>query len=291
MNDFNFGSLIAFALLCLVCFIGYRIYKQFKFPKINALTLVSGGVKTGKTTFAVALAMQNYNRLHRRWKIKKFLATLLHRDFDTEEPLLYSNIPLAVPYVPLTEDLLLRKSRFRFGSVILCSEASLVADSQMIKTDSVNNRLLLFNKLIGHELHGSYLIYDTQSVSDTHYSIKRSLSEYFYIHHLTKWIPFFMVAYVREERYCADNTSINTYDKDVEETLTRVIIPKSVWKKFDSYCYSCITDDLPCEDNVVVADNLKANRIVSFRKWDKYFAKTDEIKEEKEELKNEKENN
>lgn len=132
-----------------------------------------------------------------------------------------------MPYVPLTDDLLLRKKRFVYGSVVYCQEASLVADSQLIRDMDINQLLLLFNKLFGHETKGGILIYDTQTISDLHYSIKRSLSEYFYIHRLVKWIPFFLIAYVQENRYSEDGSIITTINGDVEDSgLKKVIIPK-----------------------------------------------------------------
>ena len=77
-----------------------------------------------------------------------------------------------------------------------------------------------------------------------------------------------MDAEVREERYCEDNSSINTYENDVEDCLKKVIIPKKIWKKFDAYCFSYLTDDLPVADNVIVgAKDLKAKDIVSFREF------------------------
>lgn len=267
----NITSLIIWLLIIgLVLFVVHKIMSKFKLPKVGALCLVSGGVKTGKSTFSVALVMSNYKRIHRRWKIRKFFCEILGKEIE-EEPLIYSNIPLSVPYVPLTEELLTRKKRFRYGSVIYVCEASLVADSQMIKDMDLNNRLLLFNKLIGHSTKGGMIIYDTQSTMDVHYSVKRCLSEYFYIHHLIKWIPFFMIAFVREERYSADGVVINSYDNDVEDSLKKVIIPKSTWKKFDRYCYSTMTDDLAVVDNIVHTNDLKARKLVSFRDWAKYI--------------------
>ena len=56
--------------------------------------------------------------------------------------------------------------------------------------------------------------------------------------------------------------------KDVENKLRRVIVPKSTWKKFDCYCYSSLTDDLPVENKVVEASDLKARKILSFKKSD-----------------------
>ena len=156
------------------------------------------------------------------------------------------------------------------------NEASLVADSQLFRDMELNERLMLFNKLFGHETLGGMCIYDTQAIVDLHYSIRRCLSEYFYIHHLNKLIPFFLVAEVREERYCEDNSSINTYENDVEDCLKKVIIPKKIWKKFDAYCFSYLTDDLPVADNIIVgAKDLKAKDIVSFREF-----KTLEVKNE-----------
>lgn len=261
----NFILILVIAFI--VGFIVLKFLKKFKFPKIGSMCLVSGGVKCGKSTTAVALSIKEYKRRHRRWRIRKFFQKLLRVPIG-EEPLLYSNIPLGVPYVPLTQALLLRQARFNYGSVIYVCEASLVADSQMIKDKELNERLLFFNKLIGHELKGGCIIYDTQSVADCHYSIKRCLSEYFYVHHLVKWIPFFLVAYIREDRYSEDGSIVSVNTSDVEDTLRRVIIRKRTWKLFDSYCYSSLTDDLPVENNVVTLPkkaSLKAKKIVSFK--------------------------
>ena len=260
---------VYFILIAVALFFVKKFLNQFKIPKTGSLTLVNGGVKAGKSTFSVALARREYKARVRSTKFRNFFRKLFKKPL-VELPLLYSNVPLACPYVPLTDDLLLRKKRFVYGSVIYCQEASLVADSQLIKDMDVNERLLLFNKLIGHETQGGCLIYDTQCISDLHYSIKRCLSNYFYIHHLVKWIPFFLIAYVEENRYSDDNSIIGVQDKDIEEKLKKVIIPKRTWKYFDCYCYSVLTDDLPVEKTIVKnnlqTQDLKANEIISFRK-------------------------
>ena len=260
--------LVYFIIIAVVIFFVKKFLNQFKIPKIGAMALVSGGVKTGKSTMSVAIVMSEYRHRCRRIKIRNFFAKMFNKPL-TELPLIYSNIPLSVPYVPLTDELLLRKKRFVYGSVIYVCEASLVADSQLIKDMDVNQRLLMFNKLIGHELKGGCIIYDTQTIGDCHYSIKRCLSEYLYIHHLTKWIPFFLVAYVQECRYSDDGTAVTVANQDIENTLRRVIIRKSTWKKFDCYCYSCLTDDLEVEKTIVnnnkYTRDLKAHNILSFR--------------------------
>lgn len=261
--------ILIIAVIVLIIWIKHR----FKVPDVGSLAIVTGGVKCGKSTFAINLAYTNYKRILFRWKVKSFLRKIFgieKKHGKLEKPLFYSNIPLRFPYVPLTDKLLLRQERFAFGSVIYCGEVSLVADSMMFNNADLNERLLLFNKLIGHETHGGILVYDTQSIADCHYSLKRCVSEYFYIHHLNKWFPFFMTAEVIENRYSEDNSVVAVDAEDVELHTRKVLIRKSIWKKFDTYCYSTFTDNKPVADTVIQLPkdcSLKASNIVSFREY------------------------
>lgn len=243
--------------------------RKFKKPKISCMALVTGGVKAGKSTFSCALALSKYKSQVRKVRFANFFRRIFRKELF-EKPLLYSNVPLNCEYVPLTDDLLLRKQRFVYRSVIYAQEASLIADSQLIKNLDINQRLLLFNKLIGHETKGGYLIYDTQCINDNHYSVKRCISEYFYVHDTVKWIPFILLCHVRELRYSDDGQEINVYEGDVEESMRTVLVSKRVWKMFDAYCYSVLTDHLPVASEVVEGrglSDLKARKIVSFRKY------------------------
>lgn len=260
--------LIYFILICVALFFVNKFLKLFKIPKLNSLVLVDGGVKCGKSTLSVHFTIKTFKSNVRKIKFRNFFARLFGKK-QRELPLLYSNVPLAIPYVPVTREILLRQERVNYGSVLYLQEASLVADSQLIKDKDMNNQLLLFFKLWGHESHGGTCILDTQQISDLHYSVKRSLSEYIYIHHLVKWIPFFLIAYVVEDRYSDDGTIVTTNTKDTEETLKRIIIPKRTWKYFDCYCFDTLTNDLPVNREVVnnnlQTQDLKAYNIVSFR--------------------------
>ena len=243
--------------------------RKFKKPKLSCMALVTGGVKAGKSTFSCALALSKYKSQVRKVRFANFFRRIFRKELF-EKPLLYSNVPLNCEYVPLTDDLLLRKQRFVYRSVIYAQEASLIADSQLIKDLDINQRLLLFNKLIGHETKGGFLIYDTQCINDNHYSVKRCISEYFYIHDTVKWIPFILLCHVRELRYSDDGQEINVYEGDVEESMRTVLVSKRVWKMFDAYCYSVLTDHLPVASEVVEGrelSDLKAHKIVSFRKY------------------------
>lgn len=262
------------AVLLLVFWLKIR-----KIPKFGNMVLVTGGVKTGKSTMSVWLAYRQYRRQLRKYYILNYIIyPVFHklpfkwckRLKKREKPLFYANVPVNIEgYVPITFELLERTKRFRYGSVIYLCETSLVCDSQCIKDALLNERMLLLCKLIAHETKGGYMFLDTQSISDNHYAVKRTLSTYFYIHHTTK-VPFFCLSWVRELKFSEDNSAVNTFEEDVEKTLQLVIIPKKVWKLFDCYCYSVLTDHLPVVDQTVDVEDLedkKARKIVSFRDY------------------------
>lgn len=262
--------LLILAIIGVVVFLYFKIKSKFKLPKTGCLSLISGSVKSGKSTLGVFMAISQYKRNLRAWKVNCFLCKIFRKEPE-EKPLLYSNIPLAYPHVRLTKDLLSRKKRFAFHSVVYINEASLVVDNQIYQDKDLSERVKLLVKLFGHECHagGSRLILDTQAIGDVSIEVRRTLSEYFYIHHLVRWIPFFLVAYVREERYSEDGASINAYNDDVEDSLKKVIIPKRTWKYFDHCCFSALTDGLPVEqfETENRPDDLKCNDILSFREY------------------------
>ena len=257
---------IIFIILAIVVFF---VLRKTKIPKVSSICMVTGGVKSGKSTFSAYMALKLFRKQRLRYKLANVFLKLLRKPIR-DLPLLYSNVPLKTKYVPLTDDLLLRKKRFAYGSVVYAQEASLIADSQLYKNLDINERLLLFNKLIGHETKGGYLVYDTQSINDNHYAVKRCVSEYFYVHDTIKWIPFVLIIHLRELRYSDDGQEINVYTEDVEESMKTVVCSKRVWKKFDCYCYSILTDHLPVENEIVDKTHdkdLKAHEIVSFRHY------------------------
>lgn len=267
---------MAFVIILIISIlIIIAIYRIRKVPPTGNMTLITGGIKTGKSTFSVHLAIRKLKFQRFKYYIKlysiKFFKFLKLRKFRNaklpEKPLLYSNIPLKVPYVPLTRELLLRQKRFNFGSVIYICEASLIADSMTFKDNFINENLLLFNKLIAHETHGGYIYYDTQSISDCHYSLKRCLSTYLHIVKTFKYCPFFLFMWVRECRYSEDNNSINVYQSDVEDSTKLIIVPKSVWKKFDCYAFSAYTDNLPIENKEHITVDLKVKDLISFKQY------------------------
>ena len=273
--DFSFHGVRKMTLIILIGIIALLLWCRhiLKIPKCGNMVLITGGIKTGKSTLSVRMVYKTWKRQKLKAKIFNLLVRTLGKVFKRFKkpflpmPLIYSNVPLNLPYVPITQALLERRERFVYGSVAYIQECSLVADSMSFKDMILNERLLLLFKLWAHETHGGYIFLDTQSIMDNHYAIKRCLNSYFYIHHNLK-IPFFVLMYVRELKYSEDGSDVNAFTEDIEEKLKIVVVPKSTWKLFDRFCYSVLTDDLPADERVVeYADDLKAREIVSFKKY------------------------
>lgn len=228
----------------------------------GTITMVTGALKTGKSMMAVWLAIKAYYMALAKWHVMHLLPNHRH----DEKPLLYSNIPLKVKHVPITRDILLRKQRIAYKSVMLLDEVSLVADSQLIKDADINTQLLLFYKLYAHMTHGGTLIMDTQSIEDNHYSAKRCTSQYLYIERSIKWLPFVVVSKVLTCRYSSDGSVVSIDDGDIAEKTKWCILPKFVWKLYDCYCYSIFTDHKPVAVGEQKAESLKATSLPTFRR-------------------------
>lgn len=262
----NFGSIIIWAILILVLVILVRKFlSKYKSLNYGAVTFIIGGVKSGKTGLSVYLWAKEYKKIKRQIKFKNFFRKLFKKPL-LEEPLPYSNMPVNMPYVQVTDDLLLRKKRFRFKSPALFDEVSLMVDSMTWKDSELNEHLLNFNKLFGHETHGGHLFVNTQSMKDLHYSFERVASQYYYIHHISWAFPFFAIVYLLEVRYSVDGTVTFAQTKDTDELLKKVIVPKYYFKKYDPYCYSIMTDDLECEETLVKPETLKLKEPLSFKR-------------------------
>lgn len=277
-------------ILLVVGLILFLFLRFIKIPKLGDITLITGGVKTGKSMLTVCMAIRElrkrrfrtfiYNHITRPFQnativklSKKFSKDPLPKRKRKEYPLLYSTIPLRVDYVPLTREILEREQRVVYGSVVFVDEASLIADAQMKRDHTLDEPLTLFHKLFGHMSRGGILLINTQSVSDLHFSTKKCINSYLWIHHQTK-LPFFSLLYVRELAYQYDQDGsgsnvTNTVDRDAEDDLKLIFVPHSVWNKYDRYCYSLLTDhkDVPRKIRRAKRDGLKSKYIVSFRKF------------------------
>lgn len=269
----NSSTLLVLIVLSLVLFIMYKFSKKFKGLKLDSITIINGGVKCGKTTLAVHLAIKTYKRNLLRYYIRSTIQKVFRMKRD-EKPILYSNIPLKCDYVPLTYDHLLRNVRFTYKSVVLLSESSLVLGSMDFKDDNVNESITLFVKLFGHETKGGSMFIETQCINDNHFAFKRGINRFIWIDTLIKWIPFVLVYRVREMAYMDGETAIqNTFTSDVDDSTKTFIISKRAWKNFDCYCYSKLTDSLNNDYNVVKGNSLKDLKTNDVLRFKNYFKK------------------
>lgn len=243
--------MIIFILFVIILIVVLVVLFKFKKLPLDSVVMVNGSVGSGKTSTCVNIAIRSHKKNVRIYKIRKFL----HLKVENEEPLLYSNIPLfKVKYVPITKDMILRNVRPNFKSILLISESSIVANSQSNKNKYVNDRLTLWLKLIRHELHGTYakvpnLIVETQSINDNHYSFDRCITQSLYITKKVN-IPFFRLVKARE--LLLFDSVVNNMDDDLENCKMRwYLIPKRVFKLYDSYAYSVLTDNLPKYNKIV----------------------------------------
>lgn len=253
-------------LIGIVILVSVLYFKFFKIPKIKNVVFVDGSLGTGKTAYCVYLAIRLWKRNHRAWWFAK---NILRR--DVEEPYLISNIPLAgVEHQKLSLDVIYRKKRIPFKSIVLIDEASLLADQMDWKDKAVNDAIRDFAKLYRHLSHNGYLILNSQQVGDMHYGFRSVISDYLYIHHKTR-LPFFSVLKVQEFAYSNDrdtSTIVNTVQGDIEDSLKMVFLPNRTFKRYDPLCYSIITDGLGYDKKTVYyekGDSLKCKDIVTFR--------------------------
>lgn len=269
--------LIIIAIL-IIAFIIYLQSKQLKLPNVY---LVTGGVKTGKSYLSVRLAIKTFKKNLFKAKIKRFFKP------DVELPILVTNLKLRnITHTPLTLDVIERKVRLPYTSVVLIDETSLLADSMLHKEKDVNEKLTIFVKLFGHYTRGGTLIFNTQSLLDNHFSFKRGLSMYLWIHSKTK-LPFITIMNVREMIYSSDSDSatINTAEEDIEETTKALWCSNRYYKYYDCYCYSIFTDNLPVYQNdQYISDkkDLKSLDLVTLQKWESLKKIREELEKEKE---------
>ena len=239
------------------------------------LTLITGGVKTGKTHLSVALAEKDYRRALWKWRFRCLKAYATFAPLP-EKPLLYSNMPIGKAgdcYVPLDVDLITGVKRFSYGSVVYYNEASLIAGSKDIKNEELNDRLLQFFKLCSHATRGGKVILDTQSPHDIHYTIKRSLSTYLEIWRAVK-LPFVTLMWIRENKLTdGERTEAMTTDgkdytafRSFGQILDFHVVSHKWWRYYDRYAYSALTDSLPVDDcTVVVGKRKKVDSLVRCR--------------------------
>ena len=257
----NIMSLILFLLFIAGCiFLLWLFIFKVKHLKTPNVYMVDGGVKVGKSLVTVMLAVKQYRRnciaIAIRNTLVKFINIFRKKNKIklADKPMLYSNMPLyKVKYNPLTLDIILRKVRIPYKSVVLLDEATLIADSMlgMIKDkskqeyfDYINESLTIFLKLYGHMTHGGSCFFNSQNVVDLHFSFKRNTSSYLMVTKNRKF-PFFSLISCRELMHDESHDLINTNQGDIDDDNKPLFVSKRWYKYYDRYYLDVLTNNLP----------------------------------------------
>ena len=223
-------------ILIIILVVLFFIFKRSKKLSMDSVVMINGCIGSGKSLLSVKIACSSINKAHGIWWRRKYIYSKVFKKMkDDEEPLLYSNIPVRSKfYVPLDNDILLRRKRMNYHSVLLIDESSLLATSLDYKNRDLSEDLSLFLKLVRHSVRGSYrniwgtypnVIVNTQSKNDNHYAFDRTINQVLF---LTKSIniPFFKVVWCRD--LLLIDSVVNDFDDDIKESLaTRwYLIPK-----------------------------------------------------------------
>ena len=278
-------------ILIVLLIIFIIILKRSKKMRFDSVVMVNGTIGSGKTLLCVNRAKRDFRKSHAIWWRRKHIYSIIFKKMkNEEEPLLYSNIPIYKDkrnlelfkyYVPLTNDIIMRKKRVRYHSVMLWDESSLMATSMDYKQYELSEQMSLFLKLLRHECKGSYrnifgshanLYINTQSKNDNHYAVDRIVNQVLYI---TKSIsiPFFKVVWVRD-LLLIDSVQ-NEFNDDIKESLACrwFLIPKKTFNMYDSYSYEFLSHDFPvadldsCPGRIYKVGDKICFEIATFHEW------------------------
>ncbi len=260
--------LIIIAVVLLILILVYS-----RAPYMGCLTLFTGALKSGKTMTALKCSLKKYRTARIRWKLACIWRKIIRKPLP-EEPLFYTNIAVAgVAYVPVTLDILYRRVRIARKSIMFLSETSLIADSMTLKDALLNEEINLFFKLYGHESHGGKCIIETQNVLDNHYAVKRCMTFYYNID-ANFSLPFFKLVRFYKVFFSEDKTISNVVCLNDKVEYSYMLIPKSIFTRYDSYTYSWLTDGLPLEKDEHFIERKRLHFYYGDRKLKSYHLPT-----------------
>ena len=239
-NNIGLFIIIVIGLIILL----FYLRKKFKRLVLPNVFLVDGAPKTGKSALSLTLAHRIYMKNCFKWFIGKGFYWLRYHNLTNYplKPMFYTNIPVGFTHNPLTKEIIYFKVKVPPKSVIFIDEASLFADSQLIKDRRLNTQLTLFCKMIGHVTRGGSMILNSQQCSDLHYSFKRILGRYLYIYQTYKF-PIVSVSQVREMMYSDDTSIVNDINEDAELSMRKIFFFNGVYKRYDCFCYYNLVKD------------------------------------------------
>ena len=247
--------IVLIVLIIVSCIVLYIFIRHRLKHKIETITAFTGGLGSGKTLLSVDMALKLYRKNHRKWKMKKWLFHLLHKDssFKDEEPILLSNIPIRINKTlwstKLKKEHLLLQERIPQKSVILLDEIGAFASQFDYNQKNVVVVFDEFVRFFRHYVDG-YIVTNDQCSENVNLVIRRRINK---ITNLSNCLVIFHMCFyfsrqinISEEIKTIDAASNEKMNEsDTQDNMNfsfKFVFNK---KAYDSRCYSVRYDSVP----------------------------------------------
>lgn len=247
--------IVLLILIVVSCIVIYFFIRHRLKHKVETITAYTGGLGSGKTLLSVDKALSLYRKNHRKWKMKKWLFHILHKDslFCDDEPILLSNIPIRITKnlwsTKLKKEHLLLQERIPQHSVVLLDEIGAFASQFDYNQKNVVVVFDEFVRFFRHYVNG-YIVTNDQCSENINLVIRRRINK---ITNLSNCLVIFHMCFyfsrqinISEEIKTVDTASNEKMNEsDTQDNMNFSF--KFVFNKnsYDSRCYSVRYDSVP----------------------------------------------
>lgn len=251
----NTQIIVLIILIVVSCIVLYIYIRHRLKHKVETITAYTGGLGSGKTLLSVDKALSLYRKNHRKWKLKKWLFHILHKDseFNDDEPILLSNIPIRINKMlwstKLKKEHLLLQERIPQHSVVLLDEIGAFASQFDYNQKNVVVVFDEFVRFFRHYVDG-YIVTNDQCSENVNLVIRRRINK---ITNLSNCLVIFHMCFyfsrqinISEEIKTIDTASNEKMNEsDTQDNMNfsfKFVFNK---KAYDSRCYSVRYDSVP----------------------------------------------
>lgn len=251
----NTQIIVLIILVVVACIVLYIYIRHRLKHKVETITAYTGGLGSGKTLLSVDKALSLYRKNHRKWKLKKWLFHILHKDseFNDDEPIFLSNIPVRINKslwsTKLKKEHLLLQERIPQHSVVLLDEIGAFASQFDYNQKNVVVVFDEFVRFFRHYVDG-YIVTNDQCSENVNLVIRRRINK---ITNLSNCLVIFHMCFyfsrqinISEEIKTIDTASNGKMNEtDTQDNMNfsfKFVFNK---KAYDSRCYSVRYDSVP----------------------------------------------
>lgn len=247
--------IVLLILIVLSVVVAYFVIRHRLKHKVETITAYTGGLGSGKTLLSVDKALSLYRKNLRKWKRKKWLYHILHKDslFKDEKPILLSNIPIRISKnewsTKLKKEHLLLQERIPQQSVVLLDEIGAFASQFDYNQKNVVVVFDEFVRFFRHYVDG-YIVTNDQCSENINLVIRRRINK---ITNLSNCLVILHMCFyfsrqinISEEIKTIDTASNEKLNEsDTQDNMNfsfKFVFNK---KAYDSRCYSVRYDSVP----------------------------------------------